>query len=78
MLVTPGMLVQVVLFAVGIWWCLQMLPRWRIDLKKFQKPDDPSDRAVSVILWSITGLVVLFCIGFALTIAGNIVRVYWH
>jgi hypothetical protein len=68
------MLGQAVLFAAGIWWCLQMLPRWRDDLRMFRKPEDSSDRAVTVILWGITGLVAFLCILFGLTLAWNVVR----
>jgi hypothetical protein len=78
MLFTPAMLIQAVLFGVGIWWCSQILPRWRDDLRKLRKPKDSSDRASIAILWSITGLVAFLCLGFGLTIVWNIVRVRWH
>lgn len=78
MLFSPGLLVQAVLFALGIWWCSRMLPRWRTDLRTFRKPEDASDRAVLAILWSVTGLVAFLCLGFGLTLAWNVVRVHWH
>jgi len=51
-----------------------MLSRWRDDLAKMREPDDTADRAVIIILWSITGLVLLLCILFAFNIGGSIVR----
>jgi hypothetical protein len=74
MLITPWMLIQAVLFALGILWCSQMLPRWRDDLKRYRNPDDFSDRAVVVILWSITGVIFFSCFCFGLTIAWRIAR----
>jgi hypothetical protein len=67
-------LVQAILFALGIWWCKEIFSRWRDDLAKMRKPDDQADRAVIVIFWSITGLVLLLCVRFALNIGGIIVR----
>jgi len=68
-----GMLIQAILLVLGIWWCLEILSRWRDDLGKLRKPDDRADRAVVVILWSITAVVAFLCIRFGLTIGRNIV-----
>jgi hypothetical protein len=74
MFLSPWNLVQAILFALGVWWCKEILSRWRDDLAKMRDPDDQADRPVIVILWSITGLVLLLCVGFALNIGGSIVR----
>ena len=68
-----GMVVQAVVLVLGIWWCMEMLPRWRDDLGKLRKPDDRADRAVVIILWSITAVVAFLCIRFVLTIGWSIV-----
>jgi hypothetical protein len=69
-----GMLIQAILLALGIWWCMEILPRWRDDLEKLRKPNDRADRTVVIILWSITALVAFLCIRFGLIIGWNIVR----
>jgi len=74
MFLSPWNLVQAILFALGIWWCKEMLSRWRDDLAKMREPDDTADRAVIIILWSITVVVLLLCILFAFNIGGSIVR----
>jgi hypothetical protein len=74
MFLSPWNLVQAILFALGIWWCKEIFSRWRDDLAKMRKPDDQADRVVIVIFWSITGLVLLLCVRFALNIGGIIVR----
>jgi hypothetical protein len=74
MFLTPWNLVQAILFALGIWWCKEIFSRWRDDLAKFREPNDKADRAVIIIMWSITAFVLLLCIRFALNIGGSI----WH
>ena len=69
-----GMLVQAILFVVGVWWCKEILSRWREDLEKVREPDDQADRVVVIIFWIITGLVLFLCVRFALSIVGSIVR----
>jgi hypothetical protein len=74
MFLSPWMLVQAVLLALGIWWCLEMLPRWRDDLRKLRETNDWSERGVLIVLWSITAVIIFLGVRFALTIGGNIVR----
>jgi hypothetical protein len=69
-----GMLVQAILLVLGIWWCKEMLARWRDDLMKMREPDDRADRVVIIILWSITAVVLFLCIRFGLSIGTSIVR----
>ena len=73
MYLTPRMLVEAILLALGIWWCMEIFPRWRDDLGKLRQPDDRADRPVVIILWSITAVVAFLCIRFALALARNIV-----
>lgn len=73
MFLTPWMLAQAILLALGIWWCLHMLPRWRDDLGKLREPNDKADRVVIIVLWSITGVVIYLCLRFSLSIGMNIV-----
>jgi len=74
MFLSPWNLVQAILFALGIWWCKEILSRWRDDLAKLRKPDDQADRVVVIIFWIITALVLLLCARFALNIGESIVR----
>jgi len=69
-----GMLVQAILFVLGIWWCKEIFSRWRDDLAKMRNPEDQADRLVVVIFWCITVLVLLLCVRFALNIGGSIMR----
>jgi len=69
-----SMLIQAIVFALGIWWCMEIFPRWRDDIRKFRQPDDRADRWVIIILWSITAGVLFLCIRFGLSIVTSIVR----
>jgi len=73
MFLTPSLLIHAVIFALGIWWCMEILPRWRDDIRKLREPDDSADRAVIIILWSITAVVAFLCIRFGLSIGISIV-----
>ena len=74
MFLSPWNLVQAILFALGIWWCKEILSRWRDDLAKLREADDQADRVVVIIFWIITAVVLILCIRFALNIGGSIVK----
>ena len=73
MFISPWNLIQAIVFALGIWWCKEMLSRWRGDLAKMREPDDQADRAVVIILWSITAAVAFLCIRFGVSLGRSIV-----
>jgi hypothetical protein len=66
------MLVQAVLLAFGIWWCLDMLPRWQDDIVKIRENRESGDRAVTIFLWAVTAVIAALCLRFGL---GLIVRI---
>ena len=68
-----SMLIHAILLALGAWWCIEILRRWRDDLEKLREPDDRADRPVVIILWSITAVVAFLCIRFGISIGTSIV-----
>jgi hypothetical protein len=72
MFLSPWNLAQAILFALGVWWCVHMTSRLRDDVGKFREPDDQADRPVIIILWIITGLILLVCVRFGLNIGESI------
>jgi hypothetical protein len=74
MFLSPWNLVQAILFALGIWWCKEIFSRFQDDLAKMREPDDKADRAVIVILWGITVLILFLCARFAWNISESILR----
>ena len=74
MFLSPWNLIQAILFALGVWWCKEVFSRFPDDLAKIREPDDQADRAVVIIYWVITFLIILLCLSFAWNIASTIVR----
>ncbi len=74
MFLSPWNLIQAILFAFGVWWCKEILSRFRDDLAKMREPDDQADRVVIILLWCITVVILLVCILFAWNISASIVR----
>ena len=72
MFITSWLIAKAILLAFGVWWCLEMFPRWRDDLSKFRKGHDSSDRVVAVFLWASTALIAYFCVRFLLAVVGRI------
>lgn len=73
-MLSPGILIQAILFALGVWWCKEILSRFQDDLAKMREPDDQADRVVIIIYWVITAVVLLLCVRFAWNIAAGIVH----
>jgi len=69
----PRALIDAILLALGIWWCLEMFPRWRDDFNKLRQANDWSDRVVVIVLWSITGVIAFLCARFVIAIGRDIV-----
>jgi hypothetical protein len=74
MILSPWVLIEAILLALGICWCREMLPRWRDDFRRLRKGDDWTERSTVIVLWSITAVVIYFCVRLALSVGGNIVR----
>ncbi|MBI4658238.1 MAG: hypothetical protein HY735_05205 [Verrucomicrobia bacterium] len=72
MFLSPFQLVLAVLFALGVFWCKQMLPQWREHLREFRDNKDWADRLALLVLWSMTALILFFCIGFVWAVGGRI------
>ena len=74
-LLTPWLIAKAVLFVLGVWWCVEMFPRWREDLGKFGPGHDWSDRGVVIALWIATTVIGFGCVRFLLGAVGRIVEV---
>ena len=66
MYINFGMIINAVLLALGIYWCYEMLGRWRSDLDELRTVDDNMARAVIIGLWAITAVIAFFAINSAL------------
>ena len=69
-----GMLLNVVLFAVGVYWCYVMFGRWRSDLADLRDLDDSLQKLVIIGLWLFTLVVAAFVANFAVALIIPIVQ----
>ena len=63
-----------ILLALGVWWCKDVIVRFRSDLERFRAAEHFTDKAVIAFFWALTlGIIVLvvrFVWGLASRIAG--------
>jgi len=64
-------LAQASLLALGVWWCVEMIPRARRDLATLRQ-GDASDCVVVVVLWLATAAIVLLIIRFVARVVHDI------
>jgi hypothetical protein len=70
-----GLVWRGLLLVAGIWWCKEIIGRWRDDVEELKTPDW-TRRTVILGLWAFT-LVVLALIGtFLWGLIANIVRAF--
>ncbi len=70
------LILQALLFALGVAWCASMFPRWRDDLERLRPGHDATDRGVTVVLWLFTIAVAGACLWFAFGLAVPIVAFF--
>jgi hypothetical protein len=70
-----GLVWRGLLLVAGLWWCKEILGRWREDVEEFKAPD-ATRRGVILGLWAFT-VVVMALIGvFLWGLIVNIVRAF--
>ncbi len=74
MFLSYGMLLNVVLFGLGVYWCYEMFGRWRSDLTELRELDDSLEKLVIVGLWLVTFVVAAAVVYFAVQLIIPIVQ----
>jgi len=72
MVPTVWMIVQACLVALGLWWCKEVIWRFREDVAKLRHGDAP-DRAVVVLFWLLTIGVAVLIVTFGYALVSKIV-----
>ena len=73
MVPTFGLVVQAILFALGMYWCYEVFGRWRSDLEIVRETDDTTRRLVVVGMWVLTLGIAILVVYFAISIITRIV-----
>lgn len=67
-----GIVVNAVLVVLGSLWCREMFGRWQKDLAEYKAAKDQSTRQALIIIWAITGLIVVMLLNFVIGILRNL------
>lgn len=67
------MIFNAILFAVGVYWCYEVIGRWRSDLDELRTVDDKLRRAVIVGFWILTAAIAVLVVTSALRVIFTIV-----
>ena len=68
-----GLLINAVLLAFGMYWCYEVIGRWRSDLEELREVDDNLRKAVIVGIWAVTIVIASLVINFAIGLLTNII-----
>jgi hypothetical protein len=68
-----GVVINAILLALGIFWCYGVFSRWRSDLEDLREIDDNLQRAVIIGIWTVTVVIAILVVNFAVGLVANIV-----
>jgi hypothetical protein len=67
-------LVEAMLWAGGMWFCIQMFLHGPEHIKKLREADEWVERVAVIALWCITGVILFLCVRFAVQTGERIVQ----
>ena len=76
MFLSFGSLWRACVLFLGLWWCKEILGRWRDDVAEFKDPD-ATRRGVILVLWAVTAVIIGIFVMLAWSIIANAVQA-WH
>jgi len=59
----PGALVWLALLVLGVFWCKEVIGRWREDVEELRTSEDTVRKAVIVSIWVVTFFIAIFTAG---------------
>ena len=69
-----GALIDAVIFALGVAWCVRMAQRFRSDSNQLRTGDDALPKAAIVVMWLVTLGIVAWVFRFVYTILSQIIE----
>ena len=73
MFISFGQLIRIAFFAVGVYWCYEVIGRWREDVKELREVDEPARKAGIIVVWAITVVIAIAVVWAALTVTLRII-----
>ena len=72
MIFDVSILIKVLLFSLGVYWCYKVIDRLEDDLKKLRKGQDKVKKAVVLGIWTITVVIAIFLVKFSIPLIDKI------
>jgi uncharacterized membrane protein SpoIIM required for sporulation len=60
-------------YVLGLWWCYEVIARFRDDVKELREVKDFTRRAAIIIVWCMTIIIAIVLVGFTLGMAAKAV-----
>jgi len=68
-----GLVFNAVLFALGVYWCIEVAKRWRSDWDDLRTVEDQTRRVVIVGVWILTAIIALLVVNSAIRLLMSII-----
>jgi len=65
-----------VLLVAGLWWCKEMVGRFRDDLRRLKEGEDKAEKGVILFLWGLTVVIALLIARFVLALARGVAAAF--
>jgi hypothetical protein len=66
-------ILQAFLWAFGVYWCYEVISRFREDLSELSEVEEKTRKAVIIGIWCVTIIIMIFLAKFTYKIASKIV-----
>ncbi len=73
MFLGPWHIMQALLFALGVYWCYEVIGRWQEDLIEFREVEDKIRKVVIVGIWVVTVIIAIFLVRFTYGLISRII-----
>lgn len=59
------------LYVLGVWWCYEVIARFRDDVEELREVKETSRRAAIIIVWGITVIIAVLLVGLTIVMAAR-------
>ncbi len=60
------------LYILGLWWCYEVIGRFREDVKEIRELKEITRRAAIIFIWAITAIIAIVLIRYSFVIIENL------
>jgi hypothetical protein len=64
------------LYILGLWWCYEVIGRFREDVKEIREIKGVTRKAVIIFIWAITVIIAIALIKYSLVIIKNLFSLF--